>query len=86
MNILLLQPEDHWLDATTVRISDRRAVHLRQVLRSAVGETIHIGVVGGQRGDGHIEAIDASGVTLTVAAHGCAACAVFYAIVMSVQR
>ena len=67
MNILLLHPEDHWLDATTVRISDRRAVHLRQVLRSAVGETICIGVVGGQRGDGRIEAIDASGITLTVA-------------------
>lgn len=67
MNILLLQPEDHWLDATTVRISDRRAVHLRQVLRSAVGETIRVGVVGGQRGDALITAIDASGITLAVA-------------------
>ena len=67
MNILLLQPEDHWLDATTVRISDRRAVHLRQVLRSAVGETIRVGVVGGQCGDAAITAIDASGITLAVA-------------------
>ena len=67
MNILLLQPEDHWLDATTVRISDRRALHLRQVLRSAVGETIRVGVVGGQRGDAAITAIDASGITLAVA-------------------
>ena len=67
MNILLLQPEDHWLDATTVRISDRRAVHLRQVLRSVVGETIRVGLMGGQRGDGRIEAIDASGITLTIA-------------------
>ena len=67
MNILLLQPEDHWLDATTVRISDRRAVHLRQVLRSAVGETIRVGVVGGQRGDAVITAIDVSGITLAVA-------------------
>ena len=67
MNILLLQPEDHWLDATTVRISDRRAVHLRQVLRSAVGETIRVGVVGGLRGDALITAIDASGITLAVA-------------------
>ena len=66
MNILLLQSRDHWLDATTVRISDRRAVHLRQVLRSVVGETIRVGVVGGQRGDGRIEVIDASGITLTV--------------------
>ena len=67
MNILLLQPEDHWLDATTVRIRDRRAVHLRQVLGSAIGETIRVGVVGGQRGDALITAIDASGITLAVA-------------------
>ncbi len=66
MNILLLQPEDHWLDATTVRISDRRAVHLRQVSRSAVGETIRVGVVGGQRGDALITAINARGITLAV--------------------
>ena len=63
MNILLLRPGDNWLDATTVH----RADHLRQVLRSAVGESIRVGVVGGQRGDARIEAIDASGVTLRVA-------------------
>ena len=67
MNILLLRPGDNWLDATTVHITDHRADHLRQVLRSVVGELIRVGVVGGQRGDARVEAIDASGVTLRVA-------------------
>ena len=67
MNILLLRPGDNWLDATTVHITDHRADHLRQVLRSAEGESIRVGVVGGQRGDARVEAIDASGVTLRVA-------------------
>jgi 16S rRNA (uracil1498-N3)-methyltransferase len=67
VNILLLRPGDNWLDATTVHITDHRADHLRQVLRSAVGESIRVGVVGGQRGVALIEAIDASGVTLRVA-------------------
>lgn len=67
MNILLLRPGDDWLDASTVQISDHRADHLRQVLRSTVGESIRVGVVGGQCGDALITGIDASGITLSVA-------------------
>ena len=67
MNILLLRPGDDWLDAGTVHISDHRADHLRQVLRSTVGESIRVGVVGGQCGDALITGIDASGITLSVA-------------------
>lgn len=67
MNILLLRPGDDWLDASTVHISDHRADHLRQVLRSTVGESIRVGVVGGQCGDALIKGIDASGITLSVA-------------------
>ena len=67
MNILLLRPGDDWLDASTVHISDHRADHLRQVLRSTVGKSIRVGVVGGQCGDALITGIDASGITLSVA-------------------
>jgi len=67
VNILLLRPGDDWLDASTVHISDHRADHLRQVLRSTVGESIRVGVVGGQCGDALITGIDASGITLSVA-------------------
>ena len=67
MNILLLRPGDDWLDESTVHISDHRADHLRQVLRSTVGESIRVGVVGGQCGDALITGIDASGITLSVA-------------------
>ena len=67
MNILLLRPGDDWLDASTVHISDHRADHLRQVLRSMVGESIRVGVVEGQCGDALITGIDASGITLSVA-------------------
>ncbi len=67
MNILLLRPGDDWLDASTVHISDHRADHLRQVLRSTVGESIRVGVFGGQCGDALITGIDASGITLSVA-------------------
>jgi RsmE family RNA methyltransferase len=65
VNIVLLQAAD-WLSETVAVVRDRRAVHLREVLRVAVGDSIRVGLLGGQCGRGVIEALDASGVWLQV--------------------
>lgn len=66
MNLILLNSDDHWIDAQRVRLSDRRAEHIRKVLRSQQGDTLRLGMLGGQRGTGRIEAIDAQAVLITV--------------------
>ena len=66
MNLILLNSNDHWIDAQRVRLSDRRAEHIRKVLRSQQGDTLRLGMLGGQRGTGRIEAIDAQAVLITV--------------------
>ena len=66
MNLILLTSDDHWIDAQRVRLRDRRAEHIRQVLRSQQGDTLRVGLLGGQRGTGRIEAIDAQSVLITV--------------------
>ncbi|MEB3165711.1 MAG: 16S rRNA (uracil(1498)-N(3))-methyltransferase [Cyanobacteriota bacterium] len=65
MNIVLLQAED-WLEDGVAVLRDRRAVHLREVLKVAVGDSIRVGLLGGLCGRAVIEAIDASGVRLRV--------------------
>ena len=66
MNLILLNSDDQWIDAQRVRLSDRRADHIRQVLRSQQGDTLRVGLLGGQLGTGWIEAIDANAVLMTV--------------------
>ena len=66
MNIVLLHPDD-WLDDAVAVVHDRRAVHIREVLRAAVGDSLRVGRVGGLCGQGVIEAIEADGVRLRVA-------------------
>jgi RsmE family RNA methyltransferase len=65
VNIVLLQAED-WLGDRMAVLRDRRAVHLRQVLKVAVGDSIRVGQLGGLCGRAVIEAFDASGVRLRV--------------------
>ena len=65
MNIVLLQAED-WLGDGLVMVRDRRAVHIREVLRAAVGDSIRVGLLGGLCGRGVIEALDPGGVSLRV--------------------
>ena len=66
MNLILLTSDDHWIDAQRVRLSDRRAEHIRQVLRSQQGDTLRVGLLDGQLGTGRIEAIDDQAVLMTV--------------------
>lgn len=63
MNIVLLRPED-WIDEQRVLLTDERASHVRNVLKSSVGETLRLGLIGGACGQGLIESLDSSGVVL----------------------
>jgi len=65
VNILLLQADD-WLADGLVEVRDRRAVHIREVLRAALGDRLRVGLLGGPCGHGVIEALDPGGVRLRV--------------------
>jgi len=65
MNIVLLRAAD-WIDAHSVLLNDRRAVHLREVLRASVGDVIRVGRLGGVCGEGVVEAIGPEQVQLRV--------------------
>jgi len=65
MNIVLLHQSDWIADAIAV-VRDHRAVHMREVLRAQVGDSLRVGLLGGLCGQGVIEALDPSGVRLHV--------------------
>lgn len=65
MNLILLRSGD-WLDSSRVCLRDHRADHIRQVLRSTVGDVLKLGRVGGLRGVGVIEQIDNDAIHLQV--------------------
>ena len=51
MNILLLFPCDFIRDTNRVRLKGRRLCHVRDVLRASVGDSLCVGVAGGNRGE-----------------------------------
>ena len=65
MNIVVLDRSDWW-DEEHVRLFDRRADHIRAVLRAAVGDSVRVGELNGLLGHGRICAIDADSVVLRV--------------------
>lgn len=65
MNIVLIEPHD-WIDTTRIALSDRRFDHLLDVLGVTAGQTVRVGVINGQRGEGVVEAIDDDRVVLAV--------------------
>ena len=65
MNIVVLDRSD-WRDEEHVRLVDRRADHIRAVLRAAVGDSGRGGERNGHLGHGRICAIDADSVVLRV--------------------
>lgn len=66
MNRILFEP--HEADAPDGRIRlpacDRRARHIRDVLRPQVGDRLRVGVLGGLAGEAVVESVDASGIGL----------------------
>lgn len=66
MNLLLLETADLIAPATAV-VSDRRAEHIRRVLRSKPGDSLGAGLLGGRMGIAIVRAIDDHAVTLDLA-------------------
>ena len=65
MNIVVLDRSD-WQDEQHVRLVDRRADHIRSVLRAEIGDSVRVGLINGCLGQGRICTIDASSVLLAV--------------------
>lgn len=64
MNLILLQRGEVAADGRA-RVSDDRAVHIRNVLRAQPGDTLRVGLVGGPLGEATVETIGDQGVDLT---------------------
>jgi len=59
MNLLLLRPEELAPDGTA-RLTGRRLLHAREVLRASAGDVLRVGVLGGQCGTAEILALSQS--------------------------
>jgi RsmE family RNA methyltransferase len=66
MNLVLLRHAD-WIAQDQVLLRDRRAGHIRAVLKAQVGDSLRVGLLGGLCGQGIIDAIEPEGVRLRVA-------------------
>lgn len=64
MNLLLLEARE--VDGGRVRLDDRRAVHLREVLRAAAGASVRAGVIGGDVGTARVLADDGKAIELAL--------------------
>ncbi len=69
MNLVLLEP-DEIAEGATVELCGRRARHLRQVLRVAVGDRIRVGVVRGAAGHAEVRGVEEQRVVLEVRLDG----------------
>ncbi len=65
MNLLLLQDTD-FIAPDRARVSDRRAEHIRKILKSQIGDAVKTGRANGLMGEGIIESDDAEGIVLKV--------------------
>jgi 16S rRNA (uracil1498-N3)-methyltransferase len=63
MNRVLVRAEDVGADGR-IRLADRRAAHIREVLRGVAGQRLRVGVIDGACGWGVIERADGDGVVL----------------------
>ena len=68
MNLILLFPEE--VSGDRACLSDRRAEHIRTVLRSKAGDRLRIGLLNGPLGTATVEMMNRSGVTLRLDLHG----------------
>ena len=64
MNIVVLERCD-WQDQQHVRLVDRRADHIRSVLRAAVGDSVRVGELNGQLGQATFVRLDKEELELT---------------------
>lgn len=63
MNLILFSKTEfsHTFAAVTLSAADRRAVHIRKVLKSAVGDRLRVGIIDGKTGTAEITDIDSDG-------------------------
>ena len=66
MNIILLKKQDFINHSTTAIIRDDRLVHIRQVLNPNVGQSLKVGLLGGNCGYGIVESINSYGIILQI--------------------
>lgn len=64
MNLILFHPRE--LTDNHVTLTGRRAEHIRKILRSTVGDSVRVGVLGGMLGTGCIREIDGHSIVLQV--------------------
>jgi len=64
MNLILVEP--HELIDSEVQLTDRRALHIAEVIRPAVGDRLKVGVVGGAQGEAEVLSVSRSCVRLAV--------------------
>lgn len=64
MNLLLLEQEE--LQEDRLVLNDRRATHLRQILRVEPGSVVRLGIIGGRQGRGEVLQVSESEVRLRV--------------------
>jgi 16S rRNA (uracil1498-N3)-methyltransferase len=84
VNLLLLDPAE--LTGGEATLSDRRAVHVRTVLRARVGDTLRAGVVGGPVGEATILADGGDGVRVRFAARDAAPAPLALDLILAVPR
>jgi len=65
VNLILLEPAD-FIDAERVVLRDRRLAHLREVHRAEAGETLRVGRLGGEMGEGRLLRLDSASAELQV--------------------
>ena len=63
MNLLLLRPEELAPDGTA-RLTGRRLMHAREVLRASAGDVHRVGVLGGRRGIAEVQTLSESELVL----------------------
>ncbi len=65
MNIVILRSED-FIDPHCALVSDRRAEHIRRVLRAQPGDRLRVGLLGGGRGEAVITSLTPTEITLSL--------------------
>lgn len=65
MNLLLLEPAD-FVAADRVLLDGRRLKHLQEVHRAEAGETLRVGLLGGEMGEGRLLRLDMASAELQV--------------------
>ena len=66
MNIILLKPQDFIVKSNTVLIRDYRLTHILKVLNPSIGQSLKVGLLGGDCGHGIVESIDSQVIRLKV--------------------